>query len=153
MKIMDKLKNCKIYKKFPCKKFWRFVCFCFVGGTSALIDLAIFNIFFWAGFSFILCRIFAIGFAIIYNFSMNRNITFSAKNHSIKQQIPRYIIIYGIAIGVNLSASLITISLLGNGILNANIASIIGIAFSVPISFFGSLFWVFKKRNKEIIIS
>ena len=126
--------------------FWEFIVFCFVGGTSAGIDLLTFNIFFYFGFPFLLSRIFATTVAITYNFSMNRNITFKANHHSIKKQIPRYIIVYAFATVVGLTTSLIAFKILGDGTLNANIASVIGILFSIPVSFLGSLLWAFKKK-------
>lgn len=130
------------------KKLLRFICFCFVGGTSALIDLIVFNIAYYLGFAFILCRIFAVGFSIIYNFSMNRNITFSAKGQSIKEQIPRYAVVYAISVGVNLIVSFIMVTLLEPGTINANISAFTGIVVSIPFSFFGSLLWAFKDRKR-----
>ncbi len=76
---------------------------------------------------------------------MNRNITFSARGHSIKRQVPRYLIIYSIAVLVGLTTSIIVFNILGDGTLNANLASIAGILVSIPISFLGSLFCAFKK--------
>tara|TARA_Y100000310_G_scaffold338921_1_gene429962 strand:- start:8462 stop:8908 length:447 start_codon:yes stop_codon:yes gene_type:complete len=128
--------------------FWEFIVFCFVGGTSALIDLLSFNLFFYFKFSFLLSRIFATGIAIIYNFSMNRNITFKAKDRSVRKQLPRYIIVYALAITVGLTTSLISFKILGEGTFNANFASVIGILFSIPVSFLGSLLWAFKKDKK-----
>jgi len=123
----------------------KFICFCFVGGASALIDLSFFNLFFWLGITFILCRIFAIGISMIFNFTINRNITFSAKGRAIHYQIVKYLIVYAVSIGVNLLTSLIVIMILGENTLNANIAAVSGILVGIPISFFGSLLWTFKK--------
>ncbi len=124
----------------------KFMIFCFVGLTSAIIDLISFNLFFFFESPFIISRIFATLIAIIYNFSMNRNITFGARRHSIKKQAPRYLIIYGIAVLVGFTTSVIVFNTLGDGTLNANLASISGILISIPISFLGSLFWAFKKH-------
>lgn len=140
------------------KNIWKFTVFCFVGGTSALIHLIIFNIFFWAlnnisnnelflfgaSRNYVIATIIAIIVSIIYNFTMNRNVTFSAKNESIKKQIPRYAIVYVFSIGVNFIVSILIISLIGENTLNANIATFLGIIASIPISFLGSLLWTFK---------
>lgn len=150
MEVMEKLKHWKIYKKFPCKKFWRFVFFCFVGGTSALVGISVFNILFWLGLKFIICQVITIPLAVTYNFFMNRNITFSAKKHSLKKQIPRYAIVYATSTSVNLLTSIIVVNLLGENTLNANIAVICGIAMGIPISFFGSLLWAFKKDQGRL---
>ena len=76
---------------------------------------------------------------------MNRNVTFSARGHPVKKQMVRFFIVYIVAIGVNFMTALILKNLLGVGMLQENIAAIGGIAISIPISFLGSLLWVFKK--------
>ena len=137
------------------KEFLRFVFFCFVGGTSALIDMVTFNIFFFVGLHFIVSRLLATGISIVYNFSMNRNITFGAGGHAIHGQMARYAVVYAIAIGVNLGVSILVLYILGENTLNANIAAISGIIVSIPISYLGSLLWAFRKRppKEEIIVS
>ena len=133
---------------FAKRNFWKFIIFCFVGGSSALVHLFFFNIFrFWVGVSFTLALFFGVFFSIIYNFSMNRNFTFSARNGSIKRQIIKFIIVYAIAISINFITALALKNLLGSGVMQENLATIGGIIMSIPFSFLGSLFWVFKKRN------
>ncbi len=130
------------------KNFWRFIIFCFVGASSALVHIFFFNIFrFWLGVSFILALFFGIFLSIIYNFSMNRNITFSARGHPIKKQIIRFLIVYLIAISINLITALTLKNILGVGVLQENLAAIGGIAMSIPFSFLGSLLWAFKKED------
>ena len=136
------------------KKTWhKFIVFSFVGGSSAFVHMLFFNFFrFWLGAIFTVSLIFAIFFAVIYNFSMNRNVTFSAKHESLKKQIPRYIIIYGLSISINFIVATTTKYFLGGGVLKENIATLAGIIVSIPFSFLGSLFWVFK-RKKPILVS
>jgi len=137
------------------KEFLRFIFFCFVGGTSALIDMIVFNVFFFIGTPFIICRILAPCIAIIYNFSMNRNITFGGRGHAIRGQMARYAVVYSLAIGVNLVVSILVLWVLGENTLNANIAAVSGIIVSIPISYLGSLLWAFRKRppKEEVIVS
>lgn len=128
------------------KNFKKFICFCFVGGSSAFIDWVIFNlsyVFFGAGF--ITARIFATCIAVVYNFFMNRNVTFSAKGIPIKKQILKYSIVYSLSIATNFITSILVLKIIGESILNANISVISGIIISIPIGFFGSLLWTFKK--------
>lgn len=125
----------------------KFITFCFIGGMSALIDFGVFNLFFWLDFGFIPSRMVAILFAIIYNFCMNRNITFSAKGQPIKKQVIRYGVVYFIAISINLFVSIMVVNILGDGVFNANIATVLGISTGIPFSFFGSLLWVFKRKD------
>jgi len=135
------------------KNLWKFICFCFVGGTSALVGILAFNLFFWLGFKFIISQILSFPLAITYNFVLNRNITFSARGTRLKKQILRWVIIYTISTIVNLFTSVLVVGFLGGGTLNANIAVISGIVVSIPIGFFGSLLWAFKKPTEEIIVS
>ncbi|MBU2562388.1 MAG: GtrA family protein [Nanoarchaeota archaeon] len=145
------------------KNFWRFVIFCFIGVSSALVDLIVFNIlmFFFnfevfikgVSFNFIISTIIATCVAVIYNFNMNRNITFSAKHGSLKKQLFRYTIVYGVAISVNFLVSFSVVALVGETIIKNNFARIIGIAVSIPISYLGSLLWTFKKDEDRIIVS
>ncbi len=129
------------------EKIWKFTKFCFVGGTSALLGLIFFNIFFWFGLDFIVCVLLSMSLSIIYNFSINRNLTFKARKIPVKKQVWKYGIVYFISQGINLLVSILMRNLLGEGVLQANIAVITGIAVSIPFSFFGSLLWAFKKQN------
>jgi putative flippase GtrA len=127
--------------------YLKFISFCFIGATAALIDLVSFNIFFWFGINFIICRILAITLALFYVFTMNRNITFVARIGKKRHQIPKFLLVYSITISVSLLVSWMTIKFLGENVLNANIASIFGIISGIPLSFFGSLLWTFKIRK------
>ena len=130
---------------FKIKKFRKFIFFCFVGATSALIDLTIFNLVFWLGLGFVISRVISIPSALVYNFFMNRNITFSAMGKSVSKQTLKYVIVYGLSVSSNFLISLGIVKLLGETTLIANIAIICGVLVSIPISFFGSLLWTFKK--------
>ncbi|MDP3027343.1 MAG: GtrA family protein [Nanoarchaeota archaeon] len=130
--------------------YLKFIIFCFVGASSALVYMLFFNIFrFWLKFSFILALFFGVLFSIVYNFSMNRNITFSAKHQSIKKQLIKYVLVYAISTGVNITSAWIMNLILGGGVLRENIAAIAGIILSIPFSFLGSLLWVFKKQTMK----
>lgn len=144
------------------KGLWRFIVFCFVGGTSALIHLIVFNIFFklinlyyktniiifGVSLSYIIGTLMGIFISIIYNFSMNRNITFAAKHEPVRKQIPKYIVVYAVSISVNFIVGILILNLLGENTLNANIATLCGILVSIPVSFIGSLLWTFRNSSK-----
>ncbi len=127
----------------------KFFLFCFVGITSTIISLIIFNLLLWLGLTFSLSFILALLGGIICNFLMNRNIAFSAKGFPVKKQMWRYGIVYLMTRSVNFFVGLIMVYLLGEGTLQANIAAMIGIAVGVPFSFLGSLLWAFKKETKR----
>jgi len=145
------------------KGYHKFIVFCFVGVTSALIHLIVFNIFFkifniylkfnflffGATINYVFSTIMGIVISIIYNFSMNRNITFSAKHETVIKQLPRHFIVYASSISVGFIVGLIALNLLGENTINANIANVLGILASIPISFFGSMLWTFKKNSSK----
>ena len=126
----------------------KFLLFCFVGGTSTLVSLILFNILFWFGLSFKLSLVISLLSSIIYNFILNRNLTFSAKGGSLKKHVLRYLVVYIIAHGINFLVSAMAVGILGKGVLMANISVMIGIGVSIPISFLGYLLWAFKENRK-----
>ena len=92
--VIKKLKKNNLIKKY--KTYFRFIFFCFVGVVSTLIHFLVFNFFrFSINLTFSASLIIAIIIAIIFNFSVNRNITFSAGGYSLKKQILKYLTIYG----------------------------------------------------------
>jgi len=124
----------------------KFAMFCFVGGLAFLIDWSFFNLFYGLGFLFEIAIVFSWMISMVFNFSINRNITFSARGFDIKKQILKWVLVYLIAFLARLGGSKLVLILLGETIFNANIAFIVGIIISIPISFLGSLLWAFKKR-------
>jgi len=132
---------------FVKKHFWKFFIFCFVGFCAFLIDWSFFNLFYKIGVGFVSSRFCSAIISMIFNFNINKNITFKAKGHSVKKQIIRWLIVYSIAILINISVGKIVLNMLGENLLNVNIAYFAGIAIAIPISFLGSLLWVFKKKE------
>src|SRR3972149_5479983 len=97
----------------------RFFYFCFAGLSGVLLELLSFNILFLF-FNFLFSKIFSLFLALSLNFTINRNITFSARSGKIIKQTIRYVFIYSIAISFNLFISLFVRSILEEGTLNAN---------------------------------
>ena len=81
---------------------------------------------------------------MIFNFTINRNFTFSARQKSLKKQIPKWLIVHLVAFLARGGVSKLVLIVLGESLLNANIAFFIGVAISIPIAFMGSLLWAFK---------
>jgi putative flippase GtrA len=115
------------------------------GGIATLIDLAFFNLFFILSSAFVLSRIGGILISILFNFTSNRNITFKAKKEKIPKQMLKFLVLYGISMGANVLTGKIVLSLLNDSLFSANIAAISGLIVSIPISFLGLMFWVFKE--------
>ena len=125
----------------------KFIIFGLVGAGATLIDWIVFNIIYSFTTFFIFSRIGSTLISMIFNFSMNRNITFSAQGGSIRKQLFKWIIVYVISISANITVGKIVLELLGESLLNANIAFVVGTAIAIPISFFGSMIWAFKKKK------
>lgn len=128
------------------KKTWhKFAIFCFVGGLAFLIDWAVFNFIYYISSWFIFSLSFAWLVSMIFNFTTNRNITFSAKENSIKKQLPKWFVVYGVAFLSRMAVGKLALYFLGENLLMANIAFFCGIMIAIPISFFGSNNWAFKQ--------
>jgi putative flippase GtrA len=139
--------------KFVKRNFWRFFIFGIIGFIAFLIDLGFFNLFYSIALGFLLSRVLSAIIAMVFNFILNRNITFSARHTPVKKQIVKWLIVYTIGIGLNTLVGKLVIVFLGESVLNANIAFFSGLLVSVPICFLGSLLWAFKKDKTPIIIS
>lgn len=129
------------------KTFRKFVAFCMVGGLAFLIDIGFVNLFFFLGLKFPIARTLSISLALIFNFFVNRNVTFKAQHTSAKKQVLPFIVVYVIANLVNLFSSIMIVSLAGENVISINWASFIGTAVSIPFSFLGSLIWTFRKKK------
>jgi putative flippase GtrA len=132
--------------KFIKNHFFKFIIFSFVGFGAFIIDWMFFNLFYFIGLGFVISISFAWLVSVIFNFTINRNFTFSARGFCIKKQFIKWAIIYFIAFLARLGVGNLVLFILGNGTLNANIAYLSGIIISIPISFLGSLLWVFNKK-------
>lgn len=123
----------------------KFIVFCIVGLLSAIVDLIIFNQLFNLNIGFKISRASGVIGAVIFTFFLNREITFSAKNKKIINQLSKHLIIYGIVLFSNVLVSSTAVYWLGEEVFFANLASIVGIVYGIPISFIGSMLWTFKK--------
>lgn len=129
---------------------YKFLVFCFVGGIAAIIDFLFFNLFFaWVGFGFVISRILGILISMIWNFTMNKYITFKSKKGNIKKQVGKYLTSYGITMALNVLVGWIVLKLIGESWINGNIAVAAGLAVSIPLNFIFSLFWTFKEKTKK----
>jgi len=124
----------------------KFVIFCSVGFIAFILDWLFFNL------TYILTSLFTfslgVGWVIsmIFNFTTNRNLTFRARGHSISRQITKWLIIYAIAFLARIGTGEFILLFFEENTFIANIAYFAGIIVMIPISFLGSLFWVFRKK-------
>src|SRR3989344_4209167 len=122
---------------------FKFLVFCIIGTLATLSDFLFFNLFYFFELGFVVSITLAWIISMTFNFTINRNITFSARKFSIKGQIPRWLTLYAVAFLSRVIIGKSVLYFLGDTPLNANIAFLSGLIVSVPLSFFGSLFWVF----------
>ncbi len=127
------------------RALYKFLIFCLIGGFAFLIDFGFFNLFYYFGIGFVVAATFSWIISMVFNFIINRNVTFSARGYSVKQQILKWIVVYFIAFLVKIGSGKLLLFFIGENALTANIAFIFGLAISIPISFFGSLLWAFRK--------
>ena len=117
-----------------------------VGVCAFVIDWGFFNLFYSITEIFIFSLSLGWIISMFFNFTVNRNITFSARGFSIKKQAFRWLIVYFIAFLARMILGKSILFFIGENPLNANIAFFAGLLVSIPISFLGSLFWAFKKN-------
>lgn len=134
-------------KDVKLKTIHKFILFVFVGGIATVLDLLFFNFIFRYSSLFIVSRVAGIAFSMIWNFTANRHITFQAKEGKPAPQLIKYLVVYGIAMGLNVLVSWTAYGIIGPGQLQANIAAVLGMIVSIPTSFLGSLLWTFKTQK------
>ena len=84
------IKNIKENKH--AKHIGRFLFFCLIGGISFLIDWSFFNVFYKFGLGFVISTICSVAISMVFNFSVNRNITFSARGDHMGKQIIKWVV-------------------------------------------------------------
>lgn len=132
------------------KLFHKILLFGFVGGVATLLDLLFFNLMFKFTSWFVFSRIVGIALSMIWNFTVNRRVTFQAKEGKRSSQLIKYFIVYGTSMGLNVFVGWMIYGIIGPGQIQANIAAIFGFIISIPTSFIGSLLWTFKiKKNAK----
>lgn len=127
----------------------KFVVFCLVGFCSFLIDWSLFNVLYYTGIGFVMSRTTSVLASMTFTFCVNRNFTFSARGIDIKKQVIRWLTLYLTTLVINVSVGKLVLMTFGENLLNANIAFFAGLAVAVPLNFFGSLLWVFKKEREN----
>lgn len=124
----------------------KFLAFCVVGVLAAIIEFSSFNLFFYFSFIFILAKGLALLISNTFVFIMNRNITFSSRSEKKRKQAMKYLFVYIVAFFVSVGAGSFFFSVIGGGTLYANIASVLGTICAIPVTFLGSMYWVFSKK-------
>ncbi len=129
------------------KTLHKFISFGVVGVLAFFLDWVIFNFVFYLTKFFLFSLALGWVVSMTFNFTINRNYTFGAKGHHMGKQLYRWLIVHAVAFLARAGMGKLVLMVLGGGTLNANIAFFSGLIVSIPTTFFGSLWWVFKKNN------
>lgn len=125
----------------------KIILFGFVGGVATILDLLFFNFVFKYTSWFIVSRVAGIAFSMIWNFTVNRRVTFQASKGKVKSQLIKYLIVYGTSMGLNVLVGWSAYEIIGPGQIQANVAAILGFIISIPTAFVGSLLWAFRMEK------
>jgi len=116
--------------------------FALVGASGYCINLVVFSALVGKGHThYLLAAAFAFCVAVSNNFLLNRYWTFKATHVTAAVQAPRFLAVSLGALGLNLVALEILISLVG---LPQTVAQAAAIALATPISFAGNKLWSFS---------
>jgi len=126
------------------KNFYKFISFGIVGALAFFLDWIFFNFLFYLTRYFLISLGIAWIISLTFNFLINRNYTFSAKKDHAGKQLLKWLLIHSLAFSARAGIGKGVLFVLGGGSLNANIAFASGLIISIPITFLGSLLWVFK---------
>lgn len=137
--------------KFDLKKtLHKFIAFGCVGFVAFLVDWLMFNLFYFATKIFVFSLAMAWILSMIFNFSINRNFTFKAKGNGyphITKQAIKWIIVYLFGFLAKVATGWFVLMFIKETTFTANIAYFAGEIAMIPVTFFGSLLWAFKKSH------
>ncbi len=128
------------------RKRHKFISFIIVGAGAFAIDWGFFNLFYFFNLDFSIALFFSWIISMTFNFILNRNVTFSARESSLVEQLVKWLTLHLVGFLCRLGIGQVVLIVAGETTLNANIAFIGGLIVSTPIIFFGSLFWAFRKN-------
>jgi putative flippase GtrA len=127
------------------KTLQKFIMFSFLGVFAVLIDWGVFYVMYKCSSWFTGSLAVAWITAMMFNFTSNRRLTFSAQGGRVGEQLPRWMAVQGVAFLCRTLIGKGVLIVLGENVLTANIAFFCGMAVSIPINFAGSNLWAFKK--------
>ena len=129
-------------------KLKKFLIFCFVGGVATLIDYSVMNLSIAIlGSSYLMTdisKILGIIFSMMWNFPVNRHLTFKAHHGKVRKQLPKWLIVYAITSLVNFLIFSLVIFFTGTELVPRTIAFILGTCAGLILNFVFSLIWTFK---------
>ena len=159
---VDELRHIKHLADDRYGNFSRLVQFCLVGASGMVVDLTSYVIFQWvfarsplAGRSLPLlghldlaaAAVTAVGLALIWNFTLNRRLTFSyARRESRRKQFAAYVLSNALAVSVNLFLRLHLPRWIDFFDRHRLMAAVVGIVMATGLSFSMARWFVFRRR-------
>jgi dolichol-phosphate mannosyltransferase len=139
--------------------------FCMVGASGMIVDLSFYALLQWllsmtwlattsaafigGSWHLAVARVLAIGIALVWNFALNRRLTFNdARKGDVFRQFMTYALSNGLAILVSLTLSLILPARIGFFTRHRLAAAVVGIVAATGISFSMSRWLVFGRRSE-----
>ncbi len=160
---MDELRHIKRLADDRYGNFSRLVQFCLVGASGMVVDLSSYVILQWvfarsplAGRSLpglgmldlAAAAVMAIGLALVWNFTLNRRLTFSyARQESRRKQFAAYVLSNALAVSVNLFLRLHLPRWLPFFDRHRLMAAVVGIVMATGLSFSMARWFVFRRRS------
>jgi putative flippase GtrA len=122
--------------------------FCVVGASGYLVNLAVYTVLLGAaGVHYLLAAACAFVAAATNNYAWNRNWTFRAQNGHVYSQGLRFLAVSAVSLCANL---LLLHGLIGVGA-DKVVAQALTIALVMPLNFFGSKLWAFRRSAPRIV--
>jgi len=129
----------QLIRKPPWK---RFIKYAVTGGTAIAIDFMIYYLLTRFGhLPYLLSRAISFGVALVWNFTLNRNWTFQAQAGRVSRQAPRFLVVMGATLLVNLVLMRIGVSYLH---LPDLLVFLVVTVLSAIGNFSAHLFWSYK---------
>jgi putative flippase GtrA len=116
--------------------------FSIVGASSYVINLATYALFLnGVGIDYRLAALVAFVVSVSNSFWWNRHWTFRAHSQTFRTQIPRFLVIYGVALAINLGVLQLLVA--GFDVPKFDAQAIAALC-AMPVSFLGNKFWTFR---------
>ena len=120
----------------------RFIKYAITGGMAIAIDFAIYYLLTrFVHLPYLASRTVSYGVALVWNFTLNRNWTFQAKSGRVSRQAPRFLVVMGVTLLLNLVFMRIGVSYLN---INDLIVFIFVTGLTAVANFSAHMFWSYK---------
>lgn len=118
--------------------------FLLVGSTTVAIDYVVYNGLHWLGLAIPVAKTLSFVVATICAYLLNRHFTFGATGG--REVVARFVVLYAVALGVNVGVNELALAALPESALRMTIAFLCAQAVSSTLNFLGMRYVVFTDR-------